>query len=128
MWPFSKQKELEEAVDKVGNKIDELIQERDKYKSLAETYEQRLLSIEANCSQSDCVIDFNAINVFSIERNTNDNFPCTIVGYTLKSDTSEQVREWYLYCTDQRHQELIDSFRAFIVQRDKIVQSMQSVI
>ena len=65
--------------------------------------------------------DFNAVKVFSVERNFKDNMPCTIIGYLLpepvvftegETSTKDVVREWYLYCDSVQHEKIIEQFKA----------------
>jgi hypothetical protein len=65
--------------------------------------------------------DFDAVKVFSVERNFKDNVPCTIIGYLLpepvvftegETSTKDVVREWYLYCDSTQHEKIIEQFKA----------------
>lgn len=64
-------------------------------------------------------IDWDAMKVFSIERNLNNGFPTTILGYMLSEPaihTEEQVtykdvvREWTLHCSAEKHEQLVKEF------------------
>ena len=65
--------------------------------------------------------DFNAVNVFAVERNINNGRPCTIIGYLLPEPsvteeggvvTKDVVREWYIYTNTQNHEKLVEAFNA----------------
>ena len=82
--------------------------------------EDQLNTIFHETTNDDFVFDFNAVNVFSLERNWKDHRPCTIIGYTLSEpyaqtdgnvQTKEVVREWYLYCSKEQHAKLVEQFR-----------------
>ena len=64
-------------------------------------------------------IDWDAMKVFSVERNWNNGCPQTILGYMLSEPavhTEEQVtykdvvREWTLHCSADKHEELVKEF------------------
>lgn len=87
---------------------------------------QRLNNLvnELKKKSRDCTFafDFNAVNVFAIERNWNNGEDCTIVGYTLdeqiigndgKIIDKQVVKEWYLYCSDVQHEKLVQQFNEF---------------
>jgi hypothetical protein len=81
------------------NKIDE----KDRLiKMLHEQIDNRIV-------RSACEIDFNVINAFSVERNVNDNRPCTIIGYFI--DNSTAPLEWYLFCSDDQHHKIVTQFK-----------------
>jgi hypothetical protein len=83
-------------------------------------YQERLESEFASASFS---VDWNAMNVFSIERNiTGLDGTKTILGYLLSepyttSDGSvtstDVVREWTLYCSHQEHERLVAEFNEY---------------
>ena len=109
----SPQRELENMVDDVGIKIDELIQERDQYKREAERLKHLIDKIHGDLSNEEFAIDFNIMRAFSVERNKREDIPCTIIGYLVKDGDNDSVREWYLYCSEKRHHEIIDDFKRF---------------
>lgn len=97
------------------------------YKRKAEQLEERVKQLEDQLNtifhettDEDFEFNFNAVNVFSLERNWKDHRPCTIIGYTLSDpytetegsvQTKEVVREWYLYCSKAQHAKLVERFR-----------------
>ena len=92
MKQLDKNKELLDKIDDLQRKID---------------YLNHHINNEINASSFEP--DFNAINVFSIERNINESKPCTIVGYILDN----KVCEWYWYCSKEQHHKLVTQFKAF---------------
>lgn len=86
---------------------------------------KRLLeSINGTITKADVHFDFKNMNVFSVERLVSDNKPCTIIGYLLKEPVLSQdgemivekdvVHQWYLFCNEERHQQLVDQFKKAI--------------
>lgn len=112
-WFSKPQRDLEKVVDGVGVKIDELIEERDRYKREAEMLKLSLDKFYTDLSDEEFAVDFNVMRAFAVERNKHDEIPCTIIGYFVKDGDTDSVREWYLYCSEKRHHEIIDDFKKF---------------
>lgn len=105
-------------------RIEELEREIDRYsEALArertniEEFKQTIVNVARESTFS---FDFKAVKVFSIERNIKNQLPCTIIGYLLpepvvvtegNTTTKEVVREWYLYCSDTQHEQLVKEFK-----------------
>jgi len=69
--------------------------------------------------ESDFACNFKQMNAFAIERNVNNDAPCTIVGYKVVGDDGKEViKEWYMYCSVERHNQLAAEFRKY-VKEDK---------
>lgn len=66
-------------------------------------------------TQASFACDFKKMHAFAIERNYHGGKPCTIVGYVKEIVTDRgsetKVCEWYLYCSLERHEELVNEFR-----------------
>lgn len=102
---------------------DELKAENQKLKDRLDNLEKVLAEINSDLTKAKPVIDFDLMRIFSIERLVNDNKPCTIIGYfiaepVLSSDgemivQKDVVHQWYLYCNNERHEELISDFKAW---------------
>ena len=59
-------------------------------------------------------IDFNNMDVFSIERNGSKHEPCTIIGHFLTNkENVKHTSEWYLYCSPETHNKLVQEFNEF---------------
>lgn len=60
------------------------------------------------------VIDWSKLDVFSIERqyNYNGNLSVTVIGHWLTVNGTKMSKEWVLYCSVARHNELVDDFIA----------------
>lgn len=96
----------------------ELRVEKAKLESRIQSLERLLKSYESDVTKAKVVINFDEIRVFSIERLIHNNAPCTIVGFLREEKTSEEgkfivkdtTKEWYLYCNESRHEELVNDF------------------
>lgn len=100
--------------------LEELKKEVQRLKFSNDAYQKRLESEMANASFG---IDWDAMKVFSIERVWDNGLPKTILGYMLSEPVittegeNEQrvtykdiVREWTLYCSADKHEELVKEF------------------
>lgn len=86
-------------------------------------YERLLAQINSDLTNCEFAIDFNTMRVFSIERHVSNNRPCTIIGHFVNepvvSSDGEMIvdrdvtKEWTLYCSNERHNELVEKFRAY---------------
>ena len=100
--------------------IADLKKENDKLKYANEAYQKRLVGEMEKASVS---IDWDAMKVFSVERMWDNGLPKTVLGYMLSEPVittegeNEQrvtykdiVREWTLYCSAEKHEELVKEF------------------
>jgi len=103
-----------------NRRISELEKEITRYADALSQARNHIQEIKDGCRSASFEFDFSAVKVFSVERNTRDDIPCTIIGYLLPEPmivtednvtTKEVVREWYLYCDDVQHNKLVESFR-----------------
>lgn len=107
-----------------AKEIDRLMEENQKLLATVNDQDKRLKELtkeKEDTSKSECVLDFSKIRVFSVERYINHGDPCTLIGYLLSepitsSDgtfltTKDVVCQWYLYCSPQRHEEIVREFR-----------------
>lgn len=67
------------------------------------------------------IINWKAINAFSVERIALENEVYTVIGFavpTVNADGSRtsRVEEWNIYCSDAQHEELCEQFYSFIAQ------------
>ncbi len=102
--------------------IESLKKENQHLKSVHETYQKRLGEEMDNATFA---IDWDAMKAFSVERNWNNGFPVTIIGYMLSepavhTEGDEQrvtykdvVREWTLHCSAAMHEKLILEFNTW---------------
>ena len=66
------------------------------------------------------MIDFDTMRVCSIERVVTNNKPATILGHFMYEPIiengevvgeREKLKEWTLYCNNERHEELVKQFK-----------------
>jgi hypothetical protein len=65
---------------------------------------------EEDINDSTFVIDFNAVNAFSIER-LNKGQAVTVIGFIAPNG---DTRQWYLYCSHEEHNRLAEEFKKHI--------------
>lgn len=99
--------------------IEDLKKENEKLKYANDAYRKRLETEMANASFS---VDWKTMNVFSIERMWENGIPKTILGYILEEPVvytegddqrvthKDVVREWTLYCSAEKHEDLVKEF------------------
>ena len=108
MFGRKKIKEAKTSQINLEIEMEDLRRENRRLRSLIE-------DIGAKISSSPVVVDFQLMNVFSIERMAKDNTPVTIIGYFINNANEEKkVKEWYVYCNDQRHQQLVAEFNEYL--------------
>lgn len=103
--------------------IAELKKQNDKLKYANEAYQKRLVGEIEKASVS---IDWDAMNVFSVERMWDNGIPKTVLGHMLSEPmvtTSGEgiervtekdiVREWTLYCSAEKHEVLVSEFNTW---------------
>ena len=104
----------------MSDRIKELEAEVEKLTKRLKEFE---VEINNEITASKPVIDFDIMRIFSIERMVNDNKPCTVIGYFLEEPVlssdgemivkKDVVHQWYLYCNNLRHAELIVEYNAW---------------
>lgn len=68
--------------------------------------------IATEAASASMVIDFTNIDVFSIERNVNDNVAYTTIGHwKTKNDGVKSSAEWVLYCSPETHEKIVEEFK-----------------
>ncbi len=99
--------------------IEDLKKENDRLKYANDAYKKRL---EGEMATASYAIDWNAMHVFSIERLWDNGVPKTILGYLLEEPVvytegddqrvthKDVVREWTLYCSAEKHEQLVKEF------------------
>jgi len=119
MWSWEKKQEDDQSY-KLATENIRLQQRVNELEHQNKLYQERLESEFAKASFS---VDWNAMNVFSIERNNtgNDSYK-TILGYMLSEPyttnegsvtSTDVVREWTLYCSHQEHERLVAEFNEY---------------
>lgn len=102
--------------------LENLKKENEKLQYAVDAYRKRLESEFANASFA---IDWDAMNVFSVERMWDNGIPKTVLGYILSEPVvytqdddqrivhKDIVREWTLYCSAEKHEELVKEFNGW---------------
>jgi hypothetical protein len=104
--------------------LEDLKKENERLKFANDAYQKRLVGEMETASFA---VDWDAMKVFSIERVWDNGIPKTILGYMLsepavhtEGENGEQrvtykdiVREWTLYCSAAKHEELVKEFVAW---------------
>ena len=100
--------------------LEELKRENRDLKYANDAYKARL---ENEFATASFAIDWDAMKVFSVERVWDNGLPKTILGYMLSEPVittegeeekrityKDIVREWTLYCSAAKHEELVKEF------------------
>ena len=103
--------------------LENLQRENKELKYANDAYKKRLETEMANASFA---IDWEAMNVFSIERMWENGLPKTVLGYILEEPViytegedqrvthKDVVREWTLYCSAEKHEQLVAEFKEWL--------------
>lgn len=108
--------------------LEDLKRENRDLKYANDAYKTRL---EGEFSNAPFAIDWDAMKVFSVERNWQNGIPYTILGYTLSEPAvhtegeggeprityKDVVREWTLYCSATEHARLIAEFNEWKLKK-----------
>jgi hypothetical protein len=104
--------------------LEDLKKENERLKFANDAYQKRLVGEMETASVA---VDWDAMKVFSVERMWDNGLPKTILGYMLSEPVvttegeNEQrvtnkdiVREWTLYCSAAKHEELVKEFNQYL--------------
>lgn len=120
MFWFCKKKTDDQLENALLSKS-ELTKKVEKLEAELKAHKDHFENINSAIRASTFSFDFNTVKAFSIERNIHNNLPVTIIGYFLpearviENDgvvTNDIVREWYLYCSQEQHEKLVEQFDA----------------
>ena len=123
--------EKNRRIDDLNRRIDDLEREVQRYSEALRrasealqqernNFENFKKSIDDAARSSSFSFDFNSVKAFSVERNTADGKPVTIIGYLLpepvvatgsETTTKDIVREWYLHCDEKQHEAIVKAFK-----------------
>lgn len=101
---YTKQvRELEKRIESIKETLD--LEEQRKKDALAlEEYENRNAKISFAWEKHD---------VFAVERQFNrSGGPVTIIGYFFNDGDKKIIKEWFIYCSIEAHNKLVDEFNA----------------
>jgi len=96
--------------------IDDLRVRAENAERAHEEYKKKVTFMSRNAGVA---IDFNVIEVFSVERSVRYGIPQTIVGYVANREDGIVLREWYLEINEIRHEELVREFEQWKEKRDQ---------
>lgn len=67
--------------------------------------------IEKELDSSSFAIDFEKMNIVSIERVIKNNKSLTLFGYI---DKDEKLKEWVFFCSLAQHENIVDEYRRYL--------------
>ena len=113
---FGKRFDLAILKDKNTNLAKELEVMTAKYNAVKNTLDE----LNKQVVDGSVGFDFNKVDAFSVERMVVDNKPCTIIGYHIKKQElnegklseNTELQQWYLYCSAEWHEKLVQQFNA----------------
>lgn len=103
--------------------LEDLKKQNEKLQYANDAYKKRL---ESEMATASVAIDWETMNVFSVERMWDNGIPKTILGYILEEPVvytegddqrvkhKDVVREWALYCSAEKHEELVKQFKDWL--------------
>lgn len=107
--------------------LENLKKENETLKYANDVYRKRL---ESEMATASVAIDWNAMKVFSVERMWDNGLPKTVLGYMLSEPMvttsgegvervteKEIVREWTLYCSAEKHEQLVVEFNQYLMEK-----------
>ena len=97
------------------------------YNELVEFYDKRNKELEDPARDLPVTLNFGAIDAFSVERIVQNGSPVTVVGYKLRkdvrhnnsTDTTYEIKEWYLHCSDKVHKDVVKQFNDYMEVRKR---------
>lgn len=90
----------------------ELAQLQRQFDDLKEQYTKLIDVVNDKMRDSEVGFDFKSTKAFSVERLAHNNQPCTVIGYFAPEDQTKP-REWYLYCSQKVHDQLVADFKEY---------------
>ena len=96
---------LEILITNRDNEIKRLQAEIDKM------HKDRVDVIKADVNDSEFVIDWKNMDVFSIERMGDKQAAYTVLGHWIEENGQKVIHEWKFYCSHEQHQKLAKEFK-----------------
>ena len=122
MFNNKKVRELQREVER----LEQLVNAHEvAYNELAAIYDKRNKDLDDASRELPVTLNFDAINAFSVERLMQNNKPVTVIGYFVNERipddnrivTVQKVKEWYLYCNDKVHKDIVKQFNDYMASR-----------
>lgn len=105
----------ERLILKLEERANKLEAENNNLANIIKNYDNK---IERENRDAEFVIDWKKLNPFAIERiHHSSGGPKTIIGYFINEGDKQVVKEWNLYCSIERHNELAAQFKEYINAR-----------
>lgn len=124
MFNGKKVRELQHEIERLEQlvKSDEVA-----YNALVEFYDKRNKELEDPARDLPVALNFGSMDAFSVERMVQNGSPVTVVGYKLRkdvrhnngTDTTYEIKEWYLYCSDKVHKDVVKQFNEYMEVRKR---------
>ncbi len=90
----------------------EVINLKNQIEALNLQIEENQKKAKADAAVATMVIDFDNMDIFSIERNVSDGVGHTIIGYWLVDQYgAKSNQEWFLFCSVETHEKLVSEFK-----------------
>lgn len=124
MFNSKKVRELSAIIER----LEQLVKSHEvAYNELVEFYDKRNKELEDPARDLPVTLDFGFMNAFSVERVVQNGSPVTVVGYKLRkdvrhnnsTDTTYEIKEWYLYCSDKVHKDVVKQFNEYMEVRKR---------
>ena len=124
MFNNKKVRELEREVER----LEQLVKTHENaYNELVEFYDKRNKDLEDPARDLPVTLNFGSMDAFSVERMVQNGSPVTVVGYKLRkdvrhnnsTDTTYEIKEWYLYCSDKVHKDVVKQFNDYMEVRKR---------
>ena len=124
MFNGKKVRELEHEIER----LEQLVNSCEvAYNELVEFYDKRNKELEDPARDLPVTLNFGAIDAFSVERIVQNGSPVTVVGYKLRkdvrhnnsTDTTYEIKEWYLHCSDKVHKDVVKQFNDYMEVRKR---------
>ena len=124
MFNGKKVRELEREVER----LEQLVKSHEvAYNELVEFYDKRNKELEDPARDLPVTLNFGSMDAFSVERIVQNGSPVTVVGYKLRkdvrhnngTDTTYEIKEWYLHCSDKVHKDVVKQFNDYMEVRKR---------
>ncbi len=109
-------------------KLEQLVKSHEvAYNELVEFYDKRNKELEDPARDLPVTLNFGSMDAFSVERIVQNGNPVTVVGYKLRkdvrhnnsTDTTYEIKEWYLHCSDKVHKDVVKQFNDYMEVRKR---------
>lgn len=115
------------GLSKHSKRIDDLEKENDKIRTELRAAKQLIESVNNDITAATPMIDFDIMRVCSIERLVYNEKPATIIGHIMYEPIiennvlvgeREKLKEWTLYCNNDRHEDLVKQFKEWKAEQN----------